>query len=433
MDRALSEFRIRGVKTNIPFLENVIHHEIFRSGQATTTLIDTTPELFHFKPRRDRATKLLNFLGNVIVNGNPHAKGYKPAKPLTPRHARRLRSQARRRRRARAICCSSSGRRNSPSGRASKSACSSPTPPSATRTSRSWPRACARYDMLARGRCRWPGARRACSRWKCGAARRSTPRCASCTKTRGNGCASCARGFRTSAFRCSFAARTPSAIPIIPTMSSPVSSSMPPPSGMDIFRIFDSLNYLPNLRVAMEAVQDTHAICEAADLLHRRHPRPAARQILAQVLRQAGQGTGKNGRAHPGDQGHGRAVPAVRRARRWSRRCKEEIGLPIHFHTHDTSGHRRRRRPAGERSGRGRRRPRLASHVRQHQPAEPEFHRRRAAAFAARHAARPGRAERIRRLLGRGARVLSRRSTPRRRPAAPKSTCTKCPAASTPI
>src|ERR1017187_2926058 len=81
--RALSEFRIRGVKTNIPFLENVIHHENFRTGQATTTLIDTSPELFTFKTRRDRATKLLNFLGNVIVNGNPHAKGYKPARPLT--------------------------------------------------------------------------------------------------------------------------------------------------------------------------------------------------------------------------------------------------------------------------------------------------------------------------------------------------------------
>src|SRR4051812_29426782 len=82
MRRALSEFRIRGVKTNIPFVENVIAHPQFRSGQATTTLIDTTPELFAFKPRRDRATKLLTFLGNVIVNGNPHAKGYKPEKPF---------------------------------------------------------------------------------------------------------------------------------------------------------------------------------------------------------------------------------------------------------------------------------------------------------------------------------------------------------------
>jgi pyruvate carboxylase len=81
MDRALREFRIRGVKTNIPFLENLIANETFREGRATTTLIDTTPDLFAFKPRRDRATKLLNFLGDVIVNGNPHVKGYKQVGP----------------------------------------------------------------------------------------------------------------------------------------------------------------------------------------------------------------------------------------------------------------------------------------------------------------------------------------------------------------
>ena len=80
MDRALREFRIRGLKTNIPFLENVINNPIFAEGRATTTLVDNTPELYDFKPRRDRATKLLNFLGNVIVNGNPHAKGYRPGK-----------------------------------------------------------------------------------------------------------------------------------------------------------------------------------------------------------------------------------------------------------------------------------------------------------------------------------------------------------------
>src|SRR5262249_9126160 len=84
MHRALSEFPIPGVKTNIPFLENVLHHEKFKSGQTTTSMLDTSPELFQFQTRRDRATKLLNFIGNVIVNGNPHAKGYKPEKPPMP-------------------------------------------------------------------------------------------------------------------------------------------------------------------------------------------------------------------------------------------------------------------------------------------------------------------------------------------------------------
>ncbi|HEY2585613.1 MAG TPA: pyruvate carboxylase [Tepidisphaeraceae bacterium] len=75
MDRALREFRIRGLKTNIPFLENLLHHPEFQSGQATTTFIDTTPELFRFRPRRDRATKILSYLGDVIVNGRPDVKG----------------------------------------------------------------------------------------------------------------------------------------------------------------------------------------------------------------------------------------------------------------------------------------------------------------------------------------------------------------------
>ncbi|MBC7928737.1 MAG: ATP-grasp domain-containing protein, partial [Bryobacteraceae bacterium] len=59
MDRALREFRIRGVITNIPFLENVVNHSQFQAGEATTRFLDETPELFQFSPRQDRATKLL--------------------------------------------------------------------------------------------------------------------------------------------------------------------------------------------------------------------------------------------------------------------------------------------------------------------------------------------------------------------------------------
>ena len=71
MDRALREFRIRGVKTNIPFLENVVNNPEFRAGETTTSFLDDTPQLFEFQPRRDRATKLLTYLADVIVNGNP--------------------------------------------------------------------------------------------------------------------------------------------------------------------------------------------------------------------------------------------------------------------------------------------------------------------------------------------------------------------------
>ena len=75
MDRALREFRIRGVATNLRFLEALIGHPDFRRGEVTTTFIDDTSSLFHFKPRRDRATRLLGFLGDVLVNANRDVQG----------------------------------------------------------------------------------------------------------------------------------------------------------------------------------------------------------------------------------------------------------------------------------------------------------------------------------------------------------------------
>jgi pyruvate carboxylase len=71
MDRALREFRIRGVKNNIPFLENLIAHPDFVSGNATVNFIQDHPELFSFPTRLDRGTKMLNFLADITVNGNP--------------------------------------------------------------------------------------------------------------------------------------------------------------------------------------------------------------------------------------------------------------------------------------------------------------------------------------------------------------------------
>jgi len=69
--RALREFRIRGVKTNIGFLQNVLHHPTFASGKATVAFIDSHPELFEIKQRFDRATKTLRYIANLTVNGNP--------------------------------------------------------------------------------------------------------------------------------------------------------------------------------------------------------------------------------------------------------------------------------------------------------------------------------------------------------------------------
>ena len=75
MDRALREFRVRGVSTNLAFLENVINHPSFRSADYTTRFIDESPELFRFRRKRDRATRLLSFIGDVTVNGNIEVLG----------------------------------------------------------------------------------------------------------------------------------------------------------------------------------------------------------------------------------------------------------------------------------------------------------------------------------------------------------------------
>ncbi|WP_087001815.1 pyruvate carboxylase [Rhizobium sullae] len=89
MDRALREFRIRGVATNLTFLEAIIGHPKFKDNSYTTRFIDTTPELFQQVKRQDRATKLLTYLADVTVNGHPEAKdrprpSEDAAKPVVP-------------------------------------------------------------------------------------------------------------------------------------------------------------------------------------------------------------------------------------------------------------------------------------------------------------------------------------------------------------
>ena len=87
--RALAEFRIRGVKTNMPFLDNILKHETFRKGEVTVNFIKQNPDLFVFKAPRNRATKLVTYLGDVIVNGNPDVKKLDPTKtfvkPIVPK------------------------------------------------------------------------------------------------------------------------------------------------------------------------------------------------------------------------------------------------------------------------------------------------------------------------------------------------------------
>ncbi|RAU06897.1 pyruvate carboxylase [Bacillus pumilus] len=88
MVRNLQEFRIRGIKTNIPFLENVAKHEKFLKGEYDTSFIDSTPDLFNFPKQKDRGTKMLTYIGNVTINGFPGiAEKKKPHfdKPIVPK------------------------------------------------------------------------------------------------------------------------------------------------------------------------------------------------------------------------------------------------------------------------------------------------------------------------------------------------------------
>ena len=84
MDRALREFRIRGVSTNIAFVENLLKHPTFLSNEYTTKFIDTTPELFQFAKRRDRGTKVLTYIADITVNGHPETQGRAKPKADAP-------------------------------------------------------------------------------------------------------------------------------------------------------------------------------------------------------------------------------------------------------------------------------------------------------------------------------------------------------------
>ncbi|NDD39444.1 MAG: pyruvate carboxylase, partial [Verrucomicrobia bacterium] len=334
-DRALREFRIRGVKTNIPFLENLIANAAFRAGQATTTLIDNTPELFAFKHRRDRATRLLNFLGNVIVNGNPHAKGFKPEKPFTlavtptydhkqvpPNGTRDLLHKlgAKKfaewtRKQKRLLVTDTTFRDAHQSLMATR-----------VRTA----------DMLAVADAVARRAPQLFSLEMWGGATFDTSmrflhedpweRLRQLRKKIPNIC-----------FQMLF--RGSNAVGYTNYPDNVVAGFVKhaAESGMDIFRIFDSLNYTPNLRVAMEAVNETHAVCEATvcytgDILDSKRDKYSLKYYvaLAKELERMG--------AHMIAIKDMAGLCRPFAAKKLVKALREEVGLPIHFHTHDTSG-----------------------------------------------------------------------------------------------
>jgi pyruvate carboxylase len=337
MDRALREFRIRGVKTNIPFLENIIADETFRAGQAHTKLIDTKTELFVFSRRRDRATKTLAYLSDITVNGNPHAKGYRPATiseradvgaifgrpPQNGNSTKYLLEELGPEKfsqwildQKRLLITDTTLRDAHQSLIATRmrthdmlkiaGAYSTRTPEMFSLEM--WGGATFDTAMRFLNECPWERLRQL---------REKVPNILFQMLFRGSNAVGYSNypdnvvaGFVNHAAN----------------------------SGMDVFRIFDSLNYLPNMQVAMEAVREhgkplcEAAICYSGDILDPKR----TKYDLNYYLRKAKELEKMGAHILAIKDMAGLCKPQA--AYDLVHALKQEIGIPIHFHTHDTSG-----------------------------------------------------------------------------------------------
>ncbi len=341
MDRALREFRIRGVSSNLAFLENVIAHPLFKSGECTTRFIDTTPELFKFQQRRDRASKLLRFVGDVTVNGNPEMKGRaRPAhalsKPLLPRadltvppaagtrdrlkqlgpekFAQWMRDEKR-------VLLTDTTMRDAHQSLFATRMRSADMLAVAPHYARLLPELfsleCwggATFDVALRFLKEDPWARLQ-------QLRAAVPNVLFQMLLR----ASNAVGYTNYADN------------VVRYFVKQAAQGVDGSGGIDVFRVFDSLNWVENMRVAMDAVIDNGAVCEAAicytgDLFDPARPKYNLKYYVAMAkqLEKAG--------AHIIGIKDMAGVCRPAAARALVTALKEEVGLPIHFHTHDTSG-----------------------------------------------------------------------------------------------
>ncbi len=335
MERALREFRIRGVKSNIPFLENVIGHVTFRSGAATTRLIDTTPQLFEFRQRRDRATRLLKFLGDIIVNGNPHAKGYRPAEPLTPPPIPSCDLQTTPPPGSRQLLQSLGPEKFADWVRAQKALLITDTTLRDAHQSLLATRV-RTFDMLE----------------VAGAIARRLPGLFSLEMWGGATFDTAMRFLREDPWErlAALRSRVPNILfQMLLRGSNAVGYSNYPDNvvkafvkcsaeaGIDLFRVFDSLNDLPNMIPAMAAVREAGALCEGTicytgDILDSsRQKYSLAYYIdLAKKLERAG--------AHLIAVKDMAGLCRPYAAAKLVRGLRKEVAIPIHFHTHDTSG-----------------------------------------------------------------------------------------------
>ncbi|MCL6707738.1 pyruvate carboxylase [Pseudomonas sp. R2.Fl] len=334
MDRALREFRIRGVATNLTFLEAIIGHPKFRDNSYTTRFIDTTPELFEQVKRADRATKLLTYLADVTVNGHPEAKGRPEpsplaAKPVVPyingdipdgtkqlldrlgpkKFGEWMRNEKR-------VLMTDTTMRDGHQSLLATRMRTYDIARIASVYARALPNLLslecwggATFDVSMRFLTEDPWERLAL-------VREAAPNLLLQMLLRGaNGV-----GYKN-----------------YPDNVVKYFVRQAAKGGIDLFRVFDCLNWVDNMRVSMDAVQEENRLCEAAicytgDLLNAARPKYDLKYYvaLAEELEKAG--------AHiiAVKDMAGLLKPAA--ARVLFKALREATSLPIHFHTHDTSG-----------------------------------------------------------------------------------------------
>src|SRR5262245_29533300 len=335
MERCLQEFRVRGVKTNIPFLINLVTHPVFIAGGCTTKFLDETPALFQFVQRKDRATKLLTFLGDIIVNGNPlvrkepakvphepapvpHFDDAQPVPPGTRQKLQELGAAGFSKwilKQERLLLTDTTLRDAHQSLLATRMRTFD-----MLRIAEAYARLCPQLFSLEM----WGGATfdtamrflKECPWDRLAQMREKIPNILFQMLLR----ASNAVGYTN-----------------YPDNVVRAFVKEAAAAGIDVFRIFDALNWVPNMRVAMDAVLESGAICEAAicytgDILNADRPKYNL-QYYVDLAREL--------------EGAGAHILAIKdmaglckpyAAETLIRTLKNEIGIPVHFHTHDMSG-----------------------------------------------------------------------------------------------
>ncbi len=335
MHRALWEFRIRGLVTNLRFLDQLITHPAFARGAYTTKFIDQTPQLFKSPKKRDRATRILTYLAETIVNGNPETRTRpRPERMTLARLPKVTLAEA-------------------------------PPPGSKQMLAAMGPQKLARW-MREQSRVLVTDTTMRDAHQSLLATRMRTidmaaiapyysellPQLFSMECWGGATFDVAMRFLKEDPFErlAQLREQMPNLLlQMLLRSSNAVGYTNYPDNvvqffvkqaaagGIDVFRVFDSLNWVENMRVAIDAVLESGALCEAAICYTGNLVDPAERKYtLAYYVRMARELEKAGAHVIGIKDMAGLARPAA--IRQLVKALREEVGLPVHFHTHDTSG-----------------------------------------------------------------------------------------------